>query len=133
MNADQPKCKDLVADNWKSRKNAFQSWYDQAMEGGEMDNEEYGSFYDYGLSVDYVEPGTFDGQNEGYGRYQLSWGGPSDELRFFFSPRGNVPYRIEYWYMDWFDGASIEITDDPIAQWLWEQFHEMGTFENTDQ
>jgi hypothetical protein len=75
-------------------------------------------FYNYGLSFDYVEPDTFDEQECGYYRYQLSWGGPSDEIRFF--PHG----KIQYWYMDWFDGAYRDITRESWARQLREFFEE---------
>jgi DnaJ-class molecular chaperone len=53
-------------------------------------------------------------EEEGYFRYQLSWGGPSDEFRIFAlkeSDEWNL-YRIEYWFMDWFDGASRRLTGE---------------------
>jgi hypothetical protein len=85
------------------------------------------NLYEYGLSFDYVPLDTFHDQEEGYFRYQISWGGPSDEFRFFTGP-DFVPYRIEYWYMDWFDGArrtlrgpDLELLKD-IFQW----FDDMG-------
>ena len=80
-------------------------------EGGET------NLYEYGLSFDYVKPGTFgDDQPEGYWRYQLSWGGPSDEFRFFISPGGTLPpYKITYHFMDWFDGAHRDIS--AVAPW----------------
>jgi len=62
------------------------------------------NMYEYGLDFTFVEPGTFDDQPEGYWRYQLSWGGPSDEFRFY--DRGHDGTHIEYWFMDWFDGAK---------------------------
>lgn len=58
-----------------------------------------------GLCFDYVEPNTFDDQEQGYHRWQLSWGGPSDEFRLL--PSG----KVEYWFMDWYDGAKRIITD----------------------
>ena len=63
-------------------------------------------FFEYGLCVDYVEPFTFgDDQDEGYLRYQLSWGGPSDEFRFY-------QLRTEYWFLDWHDGASRDVSQE---------------------
>jgi hypothetical protein len=62
------------------------------------------------LAFDYVEPHTFDNQPEGYWRWQFSWGGPSDELRGFVNEHGEL-HRVEYWYMDWFDGASLDVTN----------------------
>jgi hypothetical protein len=87
-------------------------------------SEGVSGLYDFGLSFDYVEPGTFTDQREGYWRYQLSWGGPSDEFRFFVSPGGSQPYRTEYWFLDWFDGASITLTGDALETLgeVWEAF-----------
>ena len=39
-----------------------------------------------------------------YKRYQLSWGGPTEEFRVYLN--GDV----EFWLLDWFDGAPIEVT-----------------------
>jgi len=69
------------------------------------DEDEPRDIYDYGLGFDYVPKGTFDGQGQGYFRYQLSWGGPADEFRFFTDAARKV-HRVEYWFLDWFDGAK---------------------------
>jgi len=76
-------------------------WYKVKMD--EYHPTEQTNIYEYGLSFDYVEPGTFNDQPIGYWRYQLSWGGPSDEFRFFDD--GYDGARVEYWFLDWFDGA----------------------------
>jgi|TARA_R100001143_G_scaffold61452_1_gene62215 hypothetical protein len=65
-----------------------------------------------GLCFDYVDPNTFNDQREGYWRWQLSWGGPGDEFRIFVNPDKSV-HRIEYWYMDWYDGAHVTL--DPVT------------------
>lgn len=66
-----------------------------------------GRLDEYGLCFDYVEPGTFQDQEQGYFVYQISWGGPSDEFRFFINnldyPEVQEP-EIEYWFLDWNDG-----------------------------
>lgn len=76
-------------------------------EDGNIDD--LGNMYEYGLAFDYVAPETFNDQPEGWFRYQLSTGGPGDEFRIFAQKvddyRFSV-YRIEYWFLDWFDGAS---------------------------
>lgn len=72
-------------------------------------------FNDYGLSFDLVEAGTFSDQNEPYYRYQLSWGGPSEEFRYFHD-------RIEFWYLDWFDGACVDVSNDARVEELFDQF-----------
>ena len=77
-------------------------------------NEEYGGYDDrwdfineYGLSFDWVEGKTEYNPNAGYYRWQLSWGGPSDEFRFYMDE--DRLYVIEYWFMDWFDGACYTV------------------------
>jgi len=57
-----------------------------------------------GLSFDRVEAGTFEGQRDPYYRWQLSWGGPSDEFRLYDNN------DLEYWFLDWFDGACVLVT-----------------------
>ena len=79
-------------------------------------------FFEYGLCVDYVEPFTFDDQEEGYLRYQLSWGGPSDEFRFY-------QLRTEYWFLDWFDGASRDVSQEDDIIELKSFFNDCGYFD----
>ena len=61
-----------------------------------------------GLCFDYVDPNTFTDQKEGYWRWQLSWGGPGDEFQIYVNPDKSV-HRIEYWYLDWYDGAKVTL------------------------
>lgn len=80
--------------------------------GPEVYDEELGNLYEYGLSFDYVRPGELDDLREGYFRYQLSWGGPSDEFRIHAHQQGKYRwsvYWIQYWFLDWFDGAHVEL------------------------
>lgn len=106
MNEKQLTCKERVSSQWEGRKEDLKT----LLEADENYTEELGYLHEYGLCLDLVEAGTFEGQREDYVRYQFSWGGPSDELRFF--KNGD----IEYWFLDWFDGASIDVTDDDTAQ-----------------
>jgi len=87
-----PTCAELVAQQWEDRQE-------------DLKDPEYEA-----LGFDYIEPHTFDNQPEGYWRWQFSWGGPSDELRGFVNEHGEL-HRVEYWYMDWFDGASLDVTN----------------------
>lgn len=89
------------------------------------ESEDLGQFEHYALGFDYVAPGTFDDQSEGYFRYQISWGGPSDEFRFFVNPDLSC-HRIEYWFLDWFDGAHRDCTKDSTALNLWRWLSETG-------
>lgn len=85
----------------------------------------YEQFNEYGLCFDYVAPGTFTDQEQGYFRYQISWGGPSEEIRFFVNPDFSV-YHVEFWFLDWWDGASLTLrgTDRGVADMVWQQFSE---------
>ncbi len=88
---------------------------------GKSFDDDLGTLPDYGLCFDYVEPMTFSDQPEAYYRYQLSWGGPSDEFRFFVNPDLSC-HRIEYWFMDWFDGAHRIVggADRHLIMQLWD-------------
>ena len=89
--------------------------------------------YEYGLSFDYVASETFgDEQVEPYWRYQLSWGGPADEFRIFSDGHNLKPYRIEYHFIDWMDGARRTLGGDDLELLLeyWSWFQERGL---TDQ
>jgi len=75
------------------------------------------------LSTDYVYPHTFNDQKEGYYRIQFSWGGPSDELRLY---RNEKYYTtIEYWFLDWFDGAFRNVTTDEDILWYVNTIHDL--------
>lgn len=98
------KCKDLVKQNLKDRIDDLNKLWKLYLKDSEKSDDNLGNMYEYGLSFDYVAPGTFEKQRRGYFRYQLSWGGPSDEFRIY-ADYDLKPYKIEYWYMNWFDGA----------------------------
>jgi hypothetical protein len=91
--------------------------------------------YDYGLSFDYVAPGTFEDQREGYWRYQFSRGGPSSELRLYgdYQAGHNGLYRAEFWFLDWFDGSCRTLGGDELetADQIWADFDGMGMLEHT--
>lgn len=74
--------------------------------------ESIGSFYDYGLSFDFVEA---DEDSDGYYRFQICWGGPSSEIRFFEDG------TIEAVYMDWFVGVGFNVS-------TWEEFNWIENF-----
>lgn len=106
-------------------------------ESGKLSEDipELGNIFEYGLSFDYVAPHTFEDQHRGYFRYQLSWGGPSDEFRIYAEGREyhwNVD-RIEYWFLDWFDGATRQLSGDDyklIEEIFSSFFVEAGTAES---
>jgi hypothetical protein len=142
INAKQdPKCADLVeskyneteADYKRARK--FFEEYQDATEGEQIALEvidknrgdyfhEYDDLFDYAnqtaLSWDYVEG---EGREAGYYRFQLSWGGPSDEFRIYVDQDKEIDI-IEYWYMDWFDGAHVLVPKDSECWDVCDQFLE---------
>ena len=104
----QLKCADLVAGQWKDRQKDLIS-----RDGSDREFE--------GLSFDYVKANTFTNQKEGYWRWQFSWGGPGDELRAFVN-RDDSIHRLEYWYLDWGDGAHVLVNKDEEP---WQQMQHM--------
>lgn len=96
----QATCKERINEYWKSTQ---ADWKEHQKDTTYLNEQ-------FILGVDYVEPNTFTNQKKGYKRIQFSWGGPSDELRVFSNG------TVEYWFMDWFDGAKLDVTSNKIAQ-----------------
>ena len=107
----EKKCIDLVDENYQSRLKEIKKAYNNK----KLDLAEWLS--EFGLSWDYVLPNTFNNQSEGYYRWQLSWGGPSDEFRIYTDHEKNIQ-SVDYWYLDWFDGASIDVNDEEVIQMI---------------
>ena len=130
MTTKQKTCSELVHSACESRLEEIRLMLDPQ-------ESEFDRFHEYGPSFDYVEPGTFTDQDEGYLRFQISWGGPSEEIRFYVSPTQNAGYygvrpdwhlyRIEFWYLDWFDGACVDITKNDTARAVFDLFNECGS------
>lgn len=74
-------------------------------------------FIQYGLSFDYVELDKDTEQD--YFRYQLSYGGPSDEIRFYDNG------AIEYVFLDWFCGIGFNVTNDGVFKQVRDWFKEL--------
>lgn len=127
MNNKQKSCAERVQSNYDDTMATLRALWESYCNGEEY-HEEYGSFCEYGLSFDYVPMGTFADQERPYFRYQLSWGGPSDEFRFYVDYGSEVPYYIEYWFLDWFDGAYIELEgeDFQFMQKIFQWFADLG-------
>lgn len=122
-----------VEDTWKKAEQFYQE-YDNATEGEQIAMKvinqnngnyfhEYEDLFDYvnntALSWDYVEP-------EGYYRLQLSWGGPSDEFRIYPAKDDYSVDVIEYFYMDWFDGAKVNVPQDSTSWEVCQYFLELS-------
>ena len=50
--------------------------------------------------------GTFSDQRAEYIRFQLSWGGPSEEFRFYANG------DCEFWFLDWYVGEHKNLQSD---------------------
>lgn len=109
----EKRCIDLVQERFEDRLSTIQQALQNLHEGKEPDAE--GSLFDIALGFDFVPAHTFEDQKEHYFRWQLSWGGPSDEFRVYTDNQNNIK-TIEYWYMDWFDGASVDCTNNETIQ-----------------
>lgn len=77
-----------------------------------------GSFYDYGLSFDFVDA---EKGEPGFYRYQFSYGGPSEELRIYED--GNIVFV----YLDWFSGIGFDVTGEDWAEWVRDWFEDVGS------
>ncbi len=127
--SDQKSCAARVAEHLESRISDLKQLWDAYRKDPEKEVPDLGTFDEYGLSFDYVSPGTFGTkQKRGYFRYQLSWGGPSDEFRFYCD-ENLESVEIEYWFLDWFDGAHIDLTGQnyTLLEEIFNDFKETGT------
>lgn len=79
---------------------------------------------EYGLSFDYHESDT---DEPGYFSYLLSWGGPSEEIRFYVDYAGHM-HRAAFVFKDWFDSAERTLHDEyrDVANAIWESFSDYG-------
>ena len=121
MTKDQPKCAEVVVEKMRGRMEDIKRLMLAAsdMEATEEQREDAEQeLNEYGLAFDYVAPDTFEDQPRGYWRWQISWGGPSDEFRFYGEPLNDWRVHleeVEYWYLDWFDGAFCRPSCDDLA------------------
>jgi len=118
MIEEEKSCKERIKAHYQSRMDEVRNLWNLYRENPEAYHDEYGRWDEYGLAFDYVKPGTFEGQKRGYWRYQISWGGPSDEFRFYCDENYGTT-KIEYCFMDWFDGASCCVKGK--NRQLWEE------------
>lgn len=125
----QPSCEDEVEGALSSRIEDLSLLWSAYQEGDEdRHSDELGNFYEYGLCFDYVPAGTFNDQEEAFHRYQLSYGGPQEEFRYFSNHDLSL-IRIEFWYLHWFDGACrvLSGSDKDLMSEIWDFFVEVGS------
>ncbi len=77
-------------------------------ENPEAQDDDLGCLNDYGLDFSLIEAGTFEDQRADYYRYQISWGGPSSEFRYY--KNGDIVFH----FMDWFDGAHRDLVGNDL-------------------
>jgi hypothetical protein len=85
-----------------------------------IEDSERGDIHSYGYAFSYDETRRCF-------IWLLSGGGPQDEFRFFCDV-GYKPYKIEYAFLDWRDGATRELsgTDLELLGEIWDWFEECG-------
>jgi hypothetical protein len=108
-------CQERVKENFEGRIDDLRKLWAAEQDGNEDGVEDLGTLNEYGLAFDFVAPYTFTDQADGYFRYQISTGGPGDEFRFYAQKVNDYTwtvYKIEYWFLDWFDGAHVNPTGD---------------------
>jgi len=130
METKQKTCRQRVRAELRKEIDRLKSLF-ESYQRGEETTADGESFHEHGLSFDYVSAGTFEGQKEGYFRYQISYGGPSDEFRFY-TDAGFSLHRVEYRFMDWFDGAKVILygKDLELLEQIFDHFKDCGTVEH---
>ena len=123
-------CKEKVLGELRDRIQDIRKLWRLYQKDPDASNPDLGSFHEYGLCFDYVAKGTFGDQKRGYFRWQLSWGGPADEFRFYLDECLD-PVEIEYWYLDWFDCAKVDLTgqDYALLEEIFKDFKDLGIVE----
>jgi len=117
----------LYGDASEEIKNKFFEYhgYDVPEDAADCGEKAQEILCNYGLEISYNLPE--DNRSRGYLRWLVSWGGPSDEWRFYFVPGESKPYKIEYIYSDWFDSAKVVCTKGRVANLLWDWLYELDT------
>lgn len=109
-------CKGRIDKELKERIEDFKN----ALEGKYPNEEEFEDFLEwlncYALAYD-------DDPYYRAKRLELSYGGPQDYFLFFYDQEGGR-YRIEYHFLDWFDGAErvLEGDDFEIMKEVFENY-----------
>ena len=106
--------KDKTIERFKSTHEDLKKFYDNIHNknfDGDID-QEFVDLNEYFLSVGI-------GYDE-FVRFQISWGGPQEEIRMFRDG------RIEFCFLDWFVGYSLDVTDDKVIKWLKDYFIDKG-------
>ena len=123
----------ISVEEWRSTRldlmlmfnNEFNEDYEEAkafLKGKEDFNVEkdIGFIDEHPLSIDYIEPNVND--TPPHWQYLISYGGPGSEIRFFVDDKSSTkPYKVEFWFLEWFNSAGQDVTSEAIIEHLWEQ------------
>lgn len=114
---------------WATQKNGrirdLEKLWPLCTSGDETPDPDLGTLDEYGLDFEFVPA---DSKGCGYFRWLLSTGGPADEFRFYTSADLGID-RIEYWFLDWYDGHGRALvgTDFALLLEIWgDYFRECG-------
>ena len=103
-----PRCKDVIKGELEDRTRDLKELWNAE----EQETENLGELNNYGLGIWFNQAGDHE-QREPYYQYQLSTGGPGDEFRIYLN--GDV----EYIYLNWFDGETIQVEDQELKEILY--------------
>ena len=129
MKQKQETCEQRIEEHQESRLDDLRRFQASGWDEAQLSDDDYAMpFNEYGLSWDYVESDTED--RPGYWRYQISCGGPAEELRFYCDQAGHV-WTIEFVFLDWSDHAkrTLQGDDRKLGQEIWDYFNEIGMCE----
>ena len=105
----QPTCQERIDEELGSSLDDLRILWEAFQKGFEEHDiyvDDLGSFLEYHLSFDHVG-------SDNYWRYQISWGGPASEYRFYYNsedPEKDRIIRVEYWFYNWSNSARRVIT-----------------------
>lgn len=121
----QKSCAERVGQQLADTIETVKTLWELYKEDPEGTDDDLGRWDEFGLCFDYVEGGTDYNPENGYFRFQMSYGGPSDEFRFY-ADAGRDCHHIEYWFLDWFDGAHrvLDGTDKELMSEIWGSYFE---------
>lgn len=111
------KCSDRIYESWDSRKADLWELLERIRRGSDKAMTE---MLEYPLWESEV---ANDGET--YYLYQISCGGPQEEIRFHHYEDCKKVWKIEFCLFDWSDGAKILVTEDKVAKALWDFLSEM--------
>lgn len=124
---------DLVGISYADRLDAQRKIWGPYLKGDKYEPD-LSSLPGYELGFDYVAPGTFEDETEGYFRYDLCYAAPAYYFRFFINPDFTIR-RIEYHFLenDESDAVAHQVLtgqDYDLMEKIYEYYLEIGSVES---